>query len=167
MQKLSSSSLSPPSDRPAVEEGGGSSLSVPVYLLYQSVVLLGWEDEGMEGEATEGCKLIRFLSFHAPLPVLLLSNPGGQRCAAQRLASQTQWGNNWYKQHSLLKLYQSFQVTLSLLSGTDFTLIQKLFLHCSFLFHPFVPSSGFSEAFLSLSLHAVSLKLSAPLSPHS
>lgn len=53
----------------------------------------------MEGEATKGCKLIRFLSLHAPLAVLLLSNPGGQRCAAQRLDSQTQWGNNWYKQH--------------------------------------------------------------------
>lgn len=53
----------------------------------------------MEGEATKGCKLIRFLSLHAPLPVLLLSNPGGQRYAAQRLDSQTQWGNNWYKQH--------------------------------------------------------------------
>lgn len=61
--------------------------------------MAGWEDEGMEGEATKGCKLIRFLSLHAPLPVLLLSNPGGQRCAAQRLDSQTQWGNNWYKQH--------------------------------------------------------------------
>lgn len=59
----------------------------------------GWEEEGMEGEATKGCKLIRFLSLHAPLPVLLLSNPGGQCCAAQRLDSQTQWGNNWYKQH--------------------------------------------------------------------
>lgn len=69
----------------------------------------------MEGEVTKGCKLIRFLSLHAPLPVLLLSNPGGQRCAAQRLDRQTQWGNNWYKQHSLLKLYQSFQVTHFLL----------------------------------------------------
>ena len=86
------------------------------YLFYQSVVLLGrWEDEGMVGEATKGCKLIRFLSLHAPLPVLLLSNPGGQRCAAQRLDSQTQWGNNWYKRHSLPKLYQSFQVTQFLL----------------------------------------------------
>lgn len=53
----------------------------------------------MEGRQRKGCKLIRFLSLHAPLPVLLLSNPGGQRYAAQRLASQTQWGNNWYKQH--------------------------------------------------------------------
>lgn len=53
----------------------------------------------MEGEAMKGCKLIRFLSLHAPLPVLLLCNPCGQRCAAQRLDSQTQWGNNWYKQH--------------------------------------------------------------------
>lgn len=63
------------------------------------VLLLGWEDEGMEGQASNGCKLIRFLSLHAPLPVLLLFNPGGQRCAAQRLGSQTQRGNNWYKQH--------------------------------------------------------------------
>ncbi|MEQ2249716.1 hypothetical protein ILYODFUR_032133 [Ilyodon furcidens] len=50
----------------------------------------GRQDE----EATKGCQLIRFLSLRAPLPVLL-SNPGGQRC----LSSQTQWGNNWYKQH--------------------------------------------------------------------
>lgn len=50
-----------------------------------------------DGEATKGCKLIRFLSLHAPLPVLLLCNPGGQRCSSQRLDGPPQWGNNWYK----------------------------------------------------------------------
>lgn len=59
---------------------------------------------GWRGRQRKGCELIRFLSLHAPLPVLLLllhlllSNPCGQRGAAQRLDSRTQWGNNWYKQ---------------------------------------------------------------------
>lgn len=94
----------------------------------------------MEGEATKGCKLIRFLSLHAPLPVLLLSNPGGQRCAAQRLNSQTQWGNNWYKEHLAGE-------TLSVSPNDTFLLfscfcsvsrpIQKSFLCCSsFAFIP-------------------------------
>lgn len=58
---------------------------------------------GWRGRQRKGCELIRFLSLHAPLPVLLLllhlllSNPCGQRGAAQRLDSRTQWGNNWYK----------------------------------------------------------------------
>lgn len=95
----------------------------------------------MEGEATKGCKLIRFLSLHAPLPVLLLSNPGGQRCAAQRLDSQTQWGNNWYKQHLAAE-------TLSVIQSDTFSplfLLSKCFqpdskalyslLH--FFLHPF------------------------------
>lgn len=89
--------------RHAVEKRGSSLFSLHVCVSVISVChppgMGGWEDEGMEGEATKGCKLIRFLSLHAPLPVLLLSNPGGQRYTAQRLDSQTQWGNNWYKQH--------------------------------------------------------------------
>lgn len=98
--------LSAPSDTLRRKEEADSPLFLSVYLYYQSVILLGREE--VEGEATKGCKLIRFLSLHAPLPVLLLSNPGGQRRAAQRLDSQTQRGNNWYKQQ---KLYQSFRVT--------------------------------------------------------
>lgn len=106
----------------------------------------------MEGEATKGCKLIRFLSLHAPLPVLLLSNPGGQRCAAQRLDSQTQWGNNWYKQHlaaETLSVIPSDTVSpLSPVSTRSslksaFSLIQQLFIRC--LLHPFIlfRASGF------------------------
>lgn len=115
-----------------------------VYLLYQSVILLGWEDGRIEGEATKGCKLIRFLSLHAPLPVLLLSNPGGQRCAAQRLDSQTQWGNNWYKQHLAAETLSVIQSdTVSPLppvfySQSAFSLIQKLFIHCTVT--SFIPS---------------------------
>lgn len=103
----------------------------------------GWEDEGMEGEATKGCKLIRFLSLHAPLPVLLLSNPGGQRYAAQRLDSQTQWGNNWYKQHLAVE-------TLSVIQSDTFSplSLSKCFQFDSkapnsslrFFLHPFVRS---------------------------
>lgn len=93
----------------------------------------------MEGEATKGCKLIRFLSLHAPLPVLLLSNPGGQRCAAQRLNSQTQWGNNWYKQHlaaETLSVTPNDTFLLFLLSSprlpaSAVSRVQKLFIHCS------------------------------------
>lgn len=101
-------------------------------------------DGRMEGEATKGCKLIRFLSLHAPLPVLLLSNPGGQRCAAQRLGSQTQWGNNWYKQHlaaETLSVIQSDTVSPRppvFVSQSAFSLIQKLFIHCSV--SSFIPS---------------------------
>lgn len=117
---LSPSSVSP-SIWHAVEQRGSSlsSLFMSVYLLYQSVILPGqW---GREGRQRKGCKLIRFLSLHAPLPVLLLSNPGGQRYAAQRLASQTQWGNNWYKQHladETLSVFPSNTFLLSLLSLT-------------------------------------------------
>lgn len=126
-----------------------SFLFMAVYLQYQSVVLLGWEVgrmEGMEGEATKGCKLIRFLSLHAPLPVLLLSNPGGQRCAAQRLNSQTQWGNNWYKQHLAAETlsvtpndtFLLFLLPALLPSPTAVSLIQKLFIRCST--SSFIPS---------------------------
>lgn len=106
-------------------------LFMSVYLLYQSVTLLGWEDGRMEGEATKGCKLIRFLSLHAPLPVLLLYNPCGHRCAAQRLNSRTQWGNNWYKQHlaaETLSVIQSDTVSPLppvFLSKSAFSLIQS------------------------------------------
>lgn len=107
--------------------------------IYNISLSFSW-DERMEGEATKGCKLIRFLSLHAPLPVLLLSNPGGQRCAAQRLNSQTQWGNNWYKQHlaaETLSVIQSDTVSPLppvLFSQRAFSLIQKLFIHCSVSF---------------------------------
>lgn len=123
--------LSAPSDTLRRKEEADSPLFLSVYLYYQTVILLGRE----EGEATKGCKLIRFLSLHAPLPVLLLllSNPGGQRCAAQRLDSQTQRGNNWYKQQ---KLYQSFRVTRLPLSPThsfsqrSFSPTPNLLTHC-------------------------------------
>lgn len=105
----------------------------------------GWEEAGMEREATKGCKLIRFLSLHAPLPVLFLSNPGGQCCAAQRLNSQTQWGNNCYMQHLAAETLSvipndTFLFLLSQLSLSQgaVSLIQKLFIHCSVSF--FIPS---------------------------
>lgn len=136
----------------------------------------------MEGEATKGCKLIRFLSLHAPLPVLLLSNPGGQRCAAQRLDSQTQWGNNWYKQHlaaETLSVIQSDTISPRppvFFSQSAFSLIQKLFIHCSV--SSFIPSFcqsffwiftfclSLTKSFLSLSLLLLLLKLPSS-SPHS
>lgn len=93
---------------------------------------MGREDGG--GGNEKGCKLIRSLSLHAPLPVLLLSNPGGQRCAAQRLDSQTQWGNNWYKQHlaaETLSVIQSDTISPVSFSQSAFSPIQKLFIHCS------------------------------------
>ncbi len=74
-----------------VKKRGSSIFSLHVCVSVISVChppgMGGWEDGRMEREAAKGCKLIRFLSLHAPLPVLLLSNPGGQRCAAQRLDS--------------------------------------------------------------------------------
>lgn len=82
---------------------------------------------GCRGRQRKGCELIRFLSLHAPLPVLLLSsssppplllllsNPCGQRAAAQRLDSRTQWGNNWYKRQlaadKILSVIQSDTVS--------------------------------------------------------
>lgn len=120
-----------------------------------------WEDEGMEGEATKGCKLIRFLSLHAPLPVLLLSNPGGQRCGAQRLDSQTQWGNNWYKQHLAAEtLSVSPSATFSPLSPVFFSqsllsLIQKLFMQ--FSVSSFIRS--FYQSFFWLFIFCLSLTI--------
>lgn len=112
----------------------------------------GWEEVVMEREATKGCKLIRFLSLHAPLPVLFLSNPGGQCCAAQRLNSQTQWGNNCYMQHlaaetlsvipndTFLFLLSQLSLSLSECRKPDSKALYSLF---HFFLHPFVLSEDF------------------------
>lgn len=110
----------------------------------------GWEEAMMEREATKGCKLIRFLSLHAPLPVLFLSNPGGQCCAAQRLNSQTQWGNNCYMQHLAAEtlsvipndtfLFLLSQLSLSECRKPDSKALYSLF---HFFLHPFVLSEDF------------------------
>lgn len=113
-----------------------------------------WRMGGSRGRQRKGCKLIRFLSLHAPLPVLFLSNPCGQRCAAQRLDSQTQWGNNWYKQHlaaETLSVIQSDTVSplppvfSSKCFQSDSKALYSLF---RFFLHPFILSELLQDFYI-------------------